>query len=118
MWHDGHLRMQPKRTVLRQRLRPEGVERRIRQLPRIERAYEVPIDDVLAAPDIYQHRPFGHHGERFSAENPLGLSRQRQQTDGNIGLIEEWFELLLTMVDGNLAGRSRSPYPSRNLELE
>jgi len=41
------------------------------------------------------------------AENALGLRRQRQQTDGDVGLAEERRELMAAVEEGNLCGRPR-----------
>ena len=94
----------PERAVRRQRLGLQRVERGIGELPGIERRDQVLVDDVPAAADVYQHRALRHHREGAGAEDALGLARQRQKADGDVGLVRGRLELVRAMEDRHLFG--------------
>src|SRR3974377_1927531 len=73
---------------------------------------------MFAASDVHQHGPSWHHRKRTSAEDALCFPCQRQQADGDIGLIEKRLKLVAAMENGNLCGPPRRANPRRDLEAE
>ena len=55
-----------------------------------------------AAADVYHHRALRHHREGAGAEDAVGLARQRQQADGDVGLVQEPLELVVAVEDRHL----------------
>src|SRR4051795_5548036 len=53
--HYCNFGMRPEWALRRQRLGPQRVKRRVRQLPRIERGDQVAVHHMPAAPDVHQH---------------------------------------------------------------
>ena len=74
------------------------------QLSRIERGDQILVHHMLAASDVHQHGASRHHGKRAGAEDALGFPCQRQQADGDIGLIEKRLELIAAMENRDLCG--------------
>ena len=72
--------------------------------PESRRLDEIRIHDLLAASDIHQHRPLGIIANVAGTQRTLGLSRQRQQADRDIGLIEKRPQLILTVEDAYVGG--------------
>ena len=108
--HVGHHRdlgMKPKRALRRQWLGPVGVQCGVGQLSGIERGDQILLHHVFAPPDIHQHGSPGHHGERTGAKDALRFRCQRQQADGDIGLVEKRLKLIATVKDRDVRGLPR-----------
>ena len=118
MRHDRDLRVRPKRTLRRQRLRPQRIERGIGQLPGIERRDQILLDDMLAAPDIDNHCALWHRREVAGAENPLGLARLRQQAHRDIGFAQKRLELIGAVEDPDLPVVAGAAHPGRHRKAE
>src|SRR5580658_5260563 len=73
---------------------------------------------MLAAPDIHQHRPSWHYGKGARAEYALRLRRERQQADGDVGLLKKWLKLAGAVPDRNVTFVPRVANPGRDVEPE
>ena len=73
---------------------------------------------MFAAPDVYQHRSAWHHGECAGAEYALGFPGQRQQAHGDVGLLEEFFQLVGAVINRDLFFVSFVSHPCGDLKTE
>src|SRR5262249_27392752 len=89
-----HVRHLPERTVRRQRLGREDVERGARDATVSQRVYERVLVDEAAARDVHQH-PFRLHGSEFlRAHPPAGHRRAGRGHDEPVGGGEQVRKLL------------------------
>lgn len=110
----------PERVALRNRLLGHDVERRAREMPRIERLDERRLVDRIAAADIDDERIFRQHGQALARDHVRRLLRARQAENEDVRLWQVRLELLLLddrVVDRTaLAARAADADDGRRLE--
>ncbi len=74
-----HARMRPERMRRRQRLLAENIQRRMRQMPRIQRRQQSRVVDERPAPRIDHHRAARQGRERLRVHHRRRPRRRRQQ---------------------------------------
>lgn len=110
----------PERVALRNRLLGHDVERRAREMPRIERLDERRLVDRIAAADIDDECIFRQHGQALARDHVRRLLRARQAENEDVRLWQVRLELLLLddrVVDrAALAARAADADDGRRLE--
>src|SRR3546814_8521060 len=88
--------MRPERAAPRQRLVMENVERGTRKLPRIQRRQDVGLVLQAAAARIDERGAVRQPIEQGLVEHAFGVVRQWQETDENLGALQEILQPLRT----------------------